>query len=402
MKKRYVDPFTPDVPIDDPARFAGRNSEVDNITDSLFQLAHENPKHTIITGDRGIGKSSLLLQVNNLANGDTTLPERLGIDTGVESFDFICAWHDCAADQGPIELAQGIISQLQSSLKNALGKINIEFNLNGFVNISKKEGDSNSIVEVVNLFCSELEKASNKAKEKESMGLVLFFDELDRVSVTSGIATFFKLTAERLARSKVTNVAIFAAGITGAIQGLEEEHGSIYRTFKDVPLPRLEEGEVEEILSEGFQKVSHGYDHDVCKRVSHASAGYPEPVHLLGSQLLSVDSDNYLDGEDFENAMTRTVESLRRNKLANTLKAAGSGKYQKILQSMANYDGQNVPLTHISEHIGYEQNQYSTNMANLVERGIIKQVDRGVYSFVEPLLEQYISRFGVINTEEDV
>ena len=401
MKSRYIDPFTPDLPIDTWERFSGRSKEIDSVIDSLYQLCHENPKHTIITGDRGIGKSSVLTQVKKIAEGDFGLPYKLGIDPGVDSYDFACAWHDCATDQSPSILASGILSQLKSTLEKAFGKIKIELNIAGFLKVGQKDSSISSIGEIVELFCSELGKAVVKAKEQGKTGVVLFFDELDRVKPDSGVATFFKLSAEKLSRDNVKNVAFFAAGITGAIQNLEEEHGSIYRTFKDVPLPRLEKPEVREILVTGFDAVERTYDENVVDGTYRLCAGYPEPVHLVGSQILKSDEDGHLDIRDFDRAKLEVVESLRRNKLAATLKSAGSGKYQSILKAMADYDSANVPLSHITKEIGYEQNQYSTNMSNLIKRDIIAQVDRGVYCFVDPLLKEYISRFGVINTEED-
>ena len=66
---------------------------------------------------------------------------------------------------------------------------------------------------------------------------------------------------------------------------------------------------------------------------------------------------------------------------------------------MANYNGNNVPLSHITKETGYEQNQYSANMGNLIKRDIISQVDRGIYCFVDPLLKEYIDRFGVITAQ---
>lgn len=401
MKKRYIDPFSPDLPIDDPERFSGRLVEVESAVDSIFQIANNKPTNTIITGDRGIGKSSMLVQVKSICEGNNELPERLEIDTGEKSFDFITAWHDCAKDQTPGILAAGILQQLQNRITKILKKIKIDLNFSGIIKITQKESGDSSISEIVSIFCDELSKAGKKAEENGKTGVILFFDELDRVEPNSGVATFFKLSAEKLSRNGVKNVAFFAAGITGAIQNMEEEHGSIYRTFKDIPLPRLSQEDVQRILEVGFNSVHCKYDDEVCLSIYKMSAGYPEPVHLLGSQVLSVDEDDYLSMEDFYAAKVKTVESLRRNKLSSMLKSAGSGKYQKILEAMANHEGQNVPLSFISEQIKYKQNQYSTNMANLVDRNIITQIDRGMYSFVDPLLKEYISRFGVINSEED-
>lgn len=401
MKKRYVDPFSPDLPIDDPNKFSGRAKEVDSIVDSLFQLLNENPVHTIITGDRGIGKSSLLVQVKKISEGDNVLPDKLQLDKGVDRYNFTIAWHDCATDQKPVDLAAGILEQLQNKFSKIWDKFNLELDIAGFVKISERDNSISSITSVVNHFCTQVKKAAAKANEKKSNGIILFFDELDRVNSPSGIATFFKLSAERLSRDGVKNVAFFSAGITGAIQNLEEEHGSIYRTFKDVPLPRLEEIEVNDILDKGFTQVQCTYDKSVVKDIYKISAGYPEPVHLLGSQMLKVDSDNKIDHKDFLEAKKQTVESLRRNKLASLLKKAGSGKYQKVLEAMASYHSLNVPLSYISGKIGYEQNQYSTNMSNLLKRNIITAIDRGIYSFTDPLLKEYIARFGVIDTGDD-
>lgn len=36
-------------------------------------------------------------------------------------------------------------------------------------------------------------------------------------------------------------------------------------------------------------------------------------------------------------------------------------------------------------------------MSTLIDRGVIKRIDTGVYSFVEPLLKEYIRHFGIID-----
>ena len=52
-----------------PGMFAGRADELKNLERSLFQTINGNPEHFLIHGERGIGKSSLLLVVNCLAQG---------------------------------------------------------------------------------------------------------------------------------------------------------------------------------------------------------------------------------------------------------------------------------------------------------------------------------------------
>ena len=68
MKTRFVDPFFPNRPVQNPEYFEGRKEQVEEAVDALFQTMNNNPKHFLISGDRGIGKSSLLLQIKLISN----------------------------------------------------------------------------------------------------------------------------------------------------------------------------------------------------------------------------------------------------------------------------------------------------------------------------------------------
>ncbi|MGR9087819.1 MAG: hypothetical protein ACU841_12205 [Gammaproteobacteria bacterium] len=165
-------------------------------------------------------------------------------------------------------------------------------------------------------------------------------------------------------------------------------------------MPRLELAESEEILKTGFCTINCKYDQQVIAIIHKLASGFPEPVHLLGSQALVVDDDDNISIKDVDSAKIQAIETLRKNKLNSILRKAGSGKYQQILNAMAEYSGDDVPLSFISDKIGYNQNQYSSNMRDLQDREVIVQRDRGIYSFVDPLLKEYIKRFGVLSLEE--
>jgi hypothetical protein len=401
MKRRFVDPFFPNRPVDDPLRFAGRRDQVEEVIDSLFQILNGNPKHSIITGDRGIGKSSLLLQTKLLASGDNRLADKLSLDLGVERYKFATAWHDCDKEQTVQGLIGGLTRELESGLRNFLGKLDFKLNVFSTLEVSKKDSSFECISEIVNAFVDDVREAHERLTSKGYNGIIFFIDELDRVDPSSGVASFFKLASERMAREGYKNIAFIAAGISGAIQKLEEEHASVVRTFRDIPIPRWEAQEGKELLISGFKTVQATYDEQVCERAYNLSAGFPEPLHLLGSEILSVDADDYLDLNDLEAARKKVVRDVRKNKFESLLKLAGSGKYQRILEAMADYDGPNVPLIFISGKIHLAQNQYSINMSTLLDRGIINRLDKGVYGFVDPLLKEYIREFGIISISTD-
>jgi AAA ATPase domain len=72
-----------------PGMFVGRVDEIKTIEQSLFQTKHGNPQHFTIQGERGIGKSSLLMYVDMVARkgfvlnaGHTTSFPVLSVDMG--------------------------------------------------------------------------------------------------------------------------------------------------------------------------------------------------------------------------------------------------------------------------------------------------------------------------------
>ncbi|WP_053978178.1 AAA family ATPase [Mangrovimonas xylaniphaga] len=396
MKKRFVDPFFPNRPVDDPNRFEGRKTKVDEIIDAFFQTSNSNPSHSIITGERGIGKSSLLFQSSLLAAGNQALANKFNFPSEETKFNFHTAWVDCVSEQSLENLIEAILDELQSSLKKHVKGWNLEIDIAGFVKLSKKEEKEKSILNLVNQFVKEIETVYKELIKKGKDGLIIFIDEIDRLDPSIGIATFLKLSTEKMSREGLKKVIFFCAGIKGAVQKMGTEHASILRTLKDIPINRFDDEELKDILKDGFMKVGATYDAKVLDKCAAFSSGFPEPTHLIGSEILTVSDDDHLDEEDFEKAKKKVVTEVRKNSLETKLKGAGSGKYQLILEAMAQCESENVQNDFISKKIGYPQNEYSTNLSNLVENDIIYKVNRGIYAFVDPLLKEYIKNFGVI------
>ena len=397
MSKRIINPFTPQKPIDNPEYFFGRNSEVDSIIDVLYQTAHENPEHAIITGDRGIGKSSLLVQTKRIAEGDTTLIEKFNIDTGgIDNFNFKSIWIDTVENQSAEEVARYILSNLKRSI-TILSKIDFSLDLFG-VQIAKKEEEAkaNPINEVVGNFVQEMKKVSKKAMEEKLDGIIIFIDEIDRMDMAKDLPTFFKLVTESFSRNHINNIIFFFAGISGAVQQMKNIHPSISRTFKDIVLHKLSKPEIELILINGFDKVGFTYSDDVLNSIGYMSAGFPEPVHLLGGTIIRYSVNNNLDTTSLTKGIEDIIQNKKNNELKNLLEEAGSGKYQQILKAMASNENINVPLSYIDNYLDIKQSEYSMNINKLCERNIIKKYSRGIYSFVDPLLKEYIKMFGVL------
>jgi len=73
-------PFKPTKP-SSGSNFAGRISEISRIRTVLDETKNGNPTNLLVVGERGIGKTSLLLVSKDLATGEINLSE--------DPFDFL-------------------------------------------------------------------------------------------------------------------------------------------------------------------------------------------------------------------------------------------------------------------------------------------------------------------------
>src|SRR5579863_621772 len=101
-------PFTPNS-IAGPGMFSGRLNELQLIDKALFQTKHGNPWHFLIHGERGIGKSSLLLYAGLVARGKIAGHEK-------QQHNFITI--DVAF--GPTDTYASIIAKIGSGLSKAI------------------------------------------------------------------------------------------------------------------------------------------------------------------------------------------------------------------------------------------------------------------------------------------
>ncbi len=104
-----INPFQPNSPIN-PGMFVGRLEEVRILGANLLQARAGRPVHFMITGERGIGKSSPLTYLKYVAEGavpiEGTTARFLVVDTDVD----------------PSTTQLDLMERIELGLRRALGK----------------------------------------------------------------------------------------------------------------------------------------------------------------------------------------------------------------------------------------------------------------------------------------
>ncbi len=104
-----TNPFRPNSPVN-PGMFVGRLDELEALEQSLVQTRAGQPKHFMVTGERGIGKTSLLNYLRWVAQGQ--------IDVDGDTFRFLVVDVDVEKSTTPSSLAR----KIERALRNELGK----------------------------------------------------------------------------------------------------------------------------------------------------------------------------------------------------------------------------------------------------------------------------------------
>ena len=231
MKK--INPYKPNSPVP-PGMFAGRLEEIKALENGLFQTKHGNPSNFLITGERGIGKSSLITYIKPTAQGDI-------VATGYEPFNFVVV-NTVISNKSTLI---SFIKLIERNLKREIGKIE---------KARRFLDDTWSFVQRLRIMDSGIDKAqtyeeldliiddfsyslaqtcnriSNPEKEEVPKdGIVIFVDEADNACGDLHIGYFFKVVTELLQQHGCENVIFIVAGLPEVLNRLAESHESSVR-----------------------------------------------------------------------------------------------------------------------------------------------------------------------------
>jgi len=393
-----INPFKPQSPVN-PGMFIGRLPEILRIENLLFQTKSGQPSNFIITGERGIGKSSLLLYIKVIAQGHITTTENIKLNFLVIDTDI---------DQTTTQL--GLIKKIELGLNMALGEteparkfLKESWGFLQRVEVSgvKINPKSDQVIDEIIFekfsyaFAETVERITS-LKESSIFnstydGVLILIDEADRSSKAIQLGSFLKLFTERLQRRGCTKTMIGLAGLLDLRNVLRESHESSLRIFDELVLDRLSDDEVDQVIDTCLEKAnkdnstSMQITEDGRKYLISLSEGYPHFIQQFGYSAFETDTDNLIDENDVargglgENGALELIgERYYRDNFYNKIQKES---YRQVLRIMAdNLDGW-VSKQEIRRKYKGKESVLDNAIQALRDRHIIipKEGERGIY-----------------------
>tara|TARA_R110001583_G_scaffold103641_1_gene250891 strand:+ start:117 stop:1355 length:1239 start_codon:yes stop_codon:yes gene_type:complete len=382
---KKVNPFKPHSPVP-TAMFAGRSSEVDTYETALFQTKSGNPSNILITGERGIGKSSLLTLFKPLANGEILSP-----DYG--AFNFITLNTIISTGTNLVTFIQLI----QRNLKRQLNKEETLRKVMGgtwdFVQRIKvmdcgieKTSQTSDPDLVIDDFAYSLAETCNRVcesskGEKAKDGIIIFIDEADNACEDLQIGYLLKATTELLQQNGCQKVMFVVAGLNEIIEKLSKSHESSLRIFTQMKVKELKPEDRHYVVDRGLEEGNKINQEQTTistaakTHISTLSEGYPHFIQQFAYSAFEANTDGEISADDvlggaFEQG--GAIDAIGSRYYASQYhEQIKSDEYREVLSIMAENLNSWIKKSEIREKFSGKDQTLSDALKALTSRKII-------------------------------
>jgi Cdc6-like AAA superfamily ATPase len=243
--------FSPATPISSRDLFAGRTEQITLVGKAV----HTRGQHAIIFGERGVGKTSLANVLKVFLEEENTIVVKIN-----------CTNED-------------VFSRLWRSALSEIGIVREEERI-GFV--PSKKVSVHSPADAINDKTGPEDIRRILYPIGKQADIVVIFDEFDRLQ-GSRIQRLFADTIKNFS-DYALNTTLVLVGVANDVSGLIKEHASVDRSLVQVPMPRMQPSELEEIIRNAMQELGMTISHEAMELLIMLSLGLPHYTHLLGNE----------------------------------------------------------------------------------------------------------------------
>ncbi len=321
-------PFTPHHPVN-AALFRGRKDQIDELLVTVRKAAQGNLQIGWISGERGIGKSSLASFVGFLAERDEqalTAHVHLG---GVDELqDMVREAHlSLLKDNQSKSWGQNLWSLFGTRIKK-IGLYGIDIQLD----LSREELDATA-----NSFAASLGHIVQKAGNDRRV-LFLIFDDINELADTPRFAHWLKSMVDGAATSKtVAPVCLIFVGLEERLDTMMQNNPSVGRVFR--PLMTIEpwtQSEGEDFFRNAFDNHNVRIEKEEVEILVRYSGGLPTVAHEIGDAVWRIAEDDTITEDDCLKGIFYAADSIGNRFIEkNVIQALQSSQYRSILGKIA-------------------------------------------------------------------
>lgn len=378
--------FTPHRPIDSIEHFFGRQEEVRG----LISQMNTPGQHSLLFGDRGIGKSSLAtvsaaILFNHLTQGKVHIKRCSRSDTFETILAPLLKFFGLLDVPDEVTIQSATTNEASLKLPYAEGK-------KGYSNqvAEKWKHDNNFSPSVV-------------AEMMRKRHAILIIDETDAIVDLSDrfkLGEFVKHLSDNNSSVKLLIVGIASTG-----SDLLSSHPSVGRCLKETKLEKMADEEIRRIVESGQKRGGLHFEKPIVDTIVSISAGYPHFTHLLclkAAEIVIGREDNVIDEAVFKEAMRRSVQDVEgslKNAFDRATRSMSTDVYKLLLFSAATMGKREFKASEWRERYASATgrvikqtglNNYLSRLVTDPQSAVLERVARGMYRFIDPRMPSFV------------
>lgn len=387
-------PYTPS---DRPRVFIGREHERTLLRDKLARVAAYGEMMgalTVVTGPRGVGKTSLLRDVASQAEED----------------GFVVAWVSCVKQQ---PFLGEIIERVERSLERAevstatarrLKELTIEVSA-GFAKVRARldSGPTSHSTALVGPLEDLLGRAGRLVRERGGAGLIVMIDELhaplestreweytpDRQALLHGAVLLNALQNLGGVRDGLP-VGVIGAGLPQT-KGLLTRAATFGERSHEVVLGEFEPDDAARLLEAPASELGVSWSPEALSAVVDTARGYPQSLQILGAATWEAARPER--GAVLSLGAVEVGSRSARTALASIFEArwaVATASERAFLRAMAQVGRPVVRRGEIADRLETTTGALSMVRRNLIIKGIIEEAGYGRLRFTIPGFEEFV------------
>lgn len=379
-------PFTPGqpVPVD---FFVGRFAEVTRLRDAVREAATGRLRTIFLTGERGIGKSSLASFVKFLAEQEEGALAAHVLLGGVKSLE---------------EVVRTVFDRLlkdssgkawQQRIRDFFGKHVREVGLFGVtVEFSASAED---LERAVRDFVPALRELAQRVRGERKV-IFLVLDDINGLASSPAFADWLKSKVDEIATSGAgLPLCVTFVGLEERRRALIESQPSLSRVFSLVEIKPWSPQETSDFFKNTFGKAGMTVDDQALKALSDYAGGLPVLAHEIGDATFRADSDGLIDLDDAVTGIVEATDIVGRKYLEPAvLHAIRSQRYRTILDKLASQLPMSFKRKDLAQTIDSQEGKVLDNfLKRMRDVGVLRSEPEqgpGAYTFDNRLHWLYI------------
>ena len=349
-----------------PGQIIGRGDITAGFLEALtLPIGHRN-RATILIGQRGTGKTTLLLEFTEIAQQNGFVPARVTANDDMLD-DIIQA----------IQLngSKFAGSSNKKKIKGfSLGALGFSLGLTFNDETEERLGFRSKM----ELLCNELEKYDK--------GVVVLVDEIQSNSpqIRNLATTYQYLVGEN------KNILIVMAGLPTSMSAvLNDDILTFLNRANKVYLEPLPFGEISVNYATQFAKCGKSIVPNALDEAVYATKGYPYLFQLIGYYILGYAQETDAITEEI---VKMAINASKREMIEGIYHAVLkplSAQDKKFLEAMSK-DLSESKVSDIKDRIKKSQSYVQTYRSRLIDSGVIAPVNRGTVAFTVPYFGEYL------------